>query len=134
MFFNNNKINLALIKQLDAANLRQKVIADNIANINTPNFKKSKVMFEEELKKALSKKQPRLLTSHPRHISNIPALSQLEPKVVKMENTTMRVDGNNVDLDEEMINLVRNTLVYRTAAQIFNMRKSIISEVIRGGR
>lgn len=134
MFFNQNTVNTALIKQLNASSLRQRVIADNIANINTPNYKRSEVKFEDALKKAMGPRTNRLLTSHPRHLSSNGSIKQLEPEVVKVENTTMRSGGNNVSIEQEMVNLAKNTLVFRTAAEALGSRKSITGYVIRGGR
>lgn len=134
MFLDNDIISTALIKQLDAAYLRQKVIADNIANMNTPGFKKSEVRFENALKQALGSDSSGLRTTHPRHIPNQADISRLAPEIVKIDNTSMRASGNNVDIDQEMVNLAKNTLVYSTVAQTLSTRKSIMSYVVQGGK
>lgn len=134
MFLYNNFINLALIKQLDASSLRQKIIANNIANINTPQFKKSRVSFEENLKKAISSKNIDLRKSHSSHITITPKLSQIKPEVLEVKNTRMRGKGNNVDLEQEMVNLSRNALTYQTIGQVLNGRISTLEHVINGGR
>jgi len=134
MFFNNDMVNVALIKQLDAASLRQRVISDNIANINTPNFKKSEVKFEDALKKALSTETRGLKTTHPRHIPARVDISCLKPQIVTINNTSMRASSNNVDIDQEMVKLAKNTMVYTAAAQTLSERKSIMSYVVQGGK
>ncbi|MCF8009888.1 MAG: flagellar basal body rod protein FlgB [Clostridiales bacterium] len=132
MFFN-SEVNAALIKQLDACNTRQKVTADNIANINTPGFKKSEVQFKDQLNKALNQDQQGLLTTHPRHLPQTSSVSNAQPKVVEVNNTTMTAGDNNVDIDTEMNRLSKNSLHYQVTGQLFSKRKSIMNYIVRGG-
>jgi len=132
LFSGQDIIKQALVKQLDASSMRQQVISNNIANINTPNFKKSKVNFANELEKALSPEKQNLLTTHPRHIPSVEDIKNIKPEIVTVDNTLMRGAGNNVDLEEEMVNLSRNIMEYRTAAQLLNMRGSIKNYVVEG--
>lgn len=125
---------VGLKKELDAGALRQRVIADNIANINTPNFKKSTVEFESLLKKALGRAPVELVTTHPRHFGGRPVLAELQPEVRVNGATSMRADGNNVDIDEEMVNLSANGIKYQAAARELSERYSLLSLVITGGR
>jgi flagellar basal-body rod protein FlgB len=134
MFTGQDIIKQALVKQLDASNLQQKVIANNIANINTPNFKKSKVSFEGELQKALSLQEGKLLTTHPKHIPTQKAINNIQPETVTIDNTYMRAGGNNVDLEEEMVNLSKSIMEFRAAAQMLSMRGAIKNYVVREGR
>jgi len=129
-----NPVMVALKKGLDAGSLRQRVIADNIANINTPNFKKSTVVFETLLKKTLGQDSFKLVTSDPRHIGGAPPLDQLRPEVELVERTTMRTDGNNVDIDEEMTSLAANSIMYQATARQLGDRFSLLTYVITGGR
>ncbi len=121
-----------LQKQLDAAALTHKVIANNIANVNTPGFKKSSVRFLDELKKALDPQTLPLRTAHPRHIPAPVPLAQVEPMVVKEEETTMGYNQNNVDVEQEMVNLVANTLAYQAATRAIGDRLALLGYVIRG--
>ncbi|NHM28202.1 flagellar basal body rod protein FlgB [Desulfofundulus sp. TPOSR] len=123
---------VALQKQLDAAALTQRVIAHNVANVNTPGFKKSSVSFTEELRRALGEDVLPLVTSDPRHIGAPVPLARVEPTVVKEEGTTMGYNGNNVDIDQEMVNLAANTLTYQAAARALGDRLSLLTYVIRG--
>lgn len=112
-------VKTALVKSLNASALRQRVIADNIANVDTPGFKKSVLRFEDSLKRALKTGTLPLKVSDPRHIT-IDDLSSVEPRVERVETTTLRTDGNNVDVEEEMVNLVTNTVTYQAAAQFLS--------------
>jgi flagellar basal-body rod protein FlgB len=129
-------IMVALKKSLDAGALRQRVIANNIANINTPGFKKSAVSFEERLKMALTGPSSgiALKTSDPRHISAASSLAELQPQVVKVSDTAMRPDGNNVDIDQEMVQVAANTINYNVAGRALNGQYSILDYVITGRR
>lgn len=123
-----------LKKGLDAGTLRHRVLANNIANVNTPQFKKSSVVFESLLKKALGREPVEMLTTHSRHLEGRPALAELQPEIKQNKGTTMRTDGNNVDIEEEMVNLAANTIQYRATATGLSDRYSLLSFVITGGR
>ncbi|TEB11162.1 flagellar basal body rod protein FlgB [Pelotomaculum propionicicum] len=125
---------VSLEKALDAGALRQRVIADNIANINTPNFKKSTVEFESLLKAALGRDSIKLTTTDPRHFGAAPLLAELRPEVRVNEATSMRTDGNNVDIDEEMTNLAANSIEYQATARELSERLSLLGYVITGGK
>lgn len=110
-------------KSLDAAALRQKVIANNIANINTKGFKKSDVVFEEKLRNEID-----------RISLNSDYVDSLEPQVVKDESTSFRTDGNNVDIDNEMSNMAANSIMYNALVSQLNTKLSIMRYVISEGR
>ncbi|WP_034629033.1 flagellar basal body rod protein FlgB [Desulfotruncus alcoholivorax] len=130
----NDGLSSLLVKQMDACTLRQRVIANNIANINTPGFKKSEVNFQQQLMAALNNSEVGLRVTNQRHIGAANNLQQLEPEVVQVEDTSMSAAKNNVDIDEEMVNLAANTLVYRLATRINSDRVNLMSYVIKGGR
>jgi len=102
----NERAFLALEKGLGALALRHRVIADNIANANTPGFKKSEVSFAREL--------ARFLERTGRGSGPAPAF---RPRVFTVTGTSQRLDGNNVDIEEEMAKLAENTLLYEATAR-----------------
>ncbi len=124
MNFLNDMLSVILTKQLDACTLRQRVIANNIANFNTPGFKKSEVSFQQQLKKALDNNQVKQNNN----------LAKLTPEITQVKGTAMKVDGNNVDIDQEMVNLATNTLLYRLATRVKSDKDNTLSYVIKGGR
>ncbi|MGL5311691.1 MAG: flagellar basal body protein [Peptostreptococcaceae bacterium] len=96
---------------LDATELRGKTIANNIANINTPGYKRKYVSFEETL-------------------NNVNQNPKIE---VKEDNSsTMRYDGNNVDLENEKVNQAANTLMYNGLISITNTKLAMTKSVISG--
>ncbi|MFH0774213.1 MAG: flagellar basal body rod protein FlgB [bacterium] len=119
-------------KGLDTAGLRHDVISNNIANINTPGFKRSSVLFSEELSKASGKGlEAKLL--HPKHISFGGKSNETQPKVVIENDTIYRNDLNNVDLNQEMADLEKNTLYYNVIAQRIGSKFRMLNTVIQGG-
>ena len=102
-----------LIKMgLDASTLRANAISQNIANINTPGYKRKYVTFEETLKKT----------------------SKSEPKITLEESTesSLRTDGNNVDLEVEKVNQASNSLQYNALITVMNAKLAMAKNVING--
>jgi flagellar basal-body rod protein FlgB len=125
---------LAIIqKSLDALSVRQEVISNNMANIDTPNFKRSVVSFQDKLKAALDVNPPSFLwRTHPMHlpIAKKISLNNFKPDVQTISETIGRNDGNNVDMEMEQGLLAENNLLYNSLADvasryITNLRHSI---------
>ena len=117
---------------LAAANLRHEVIANNIANVNTPNFKKSNVIFEELLAKELATPPAGTLTvvrTHDRHMPVAP-LEKAKATIEEDQSTTMRTDHNNVDIDIEMASMAKNQLYYNALSTLLGGHISAIKNVI----
>jgi flagellar basal-body rod protein FlgB len=122
-----------LEKALDTEALRQRVIAHNIANVNTPGFKRYDVSFEEKLGQALGLEPGlTLYRTNPYHLPS--ASLDLTPEVNQDNSTTMRQDGNNVDIDREMVDLAQNSLNFNFAVQQLNGRLAMLRYVINEGR
>jgi flagellar basal-body rod protein FlgB len=129
-------------KTLDAAWMRNEVIAHNVANVDTPGFKSRGLAFEDEFRAALLRDRdtslPRPNISLRRHASSQaiqdgPDLSgrmtrdrhfplgprhrsplDVQPSLFTRTDTTMKMDGNNVDIDREMNEAAKNTIYYYT--------------------
>ncbi|MCI5566444.1 MAG: flagellar basal body rod protein FlgB [Veillonellaceae bacterium] len=118
---------------LQAANLRQAVTADNIANVNTPNFKKSSVIFEDMLAKELGldddKRKLKLVRTNDRHLPVLPP-GKVYAKTQLDNSTTMRVDNNNVDIDKEMAGLAENQIYFNALTRSIGSYMSRIKSVI----
>ncbi|WP_040948665.1 flagellar basal body rod protein FlgB [Gorillibacterium massiliense] len=105
---------------LNAANLRQTVIANNIANVDTPNFKRSDVRFEELLQSEMSGSNTLAgRRSDPRHFS-FGTSSGLTPKIETDEQSIMNNNKNNVDIDSEMALSAKNQLRYNVMIELAN--------------
>ncbi len=120
-------------KALDAAWARNEVIAQNIANVDTPNYKKKTVRFEEYLGQALDDGF-KGFTTDKRHIQIGGGDAENAKIKVTVENKELstRLDGNNVDIESEMASLAKNDIRYNALAQSisggFARLKSVISE------
>jgi len=122
-----------LEKALDAAWLRNEAISNNIANVNTPGFKKSYVRFEDQLAGAAAEFKIGSVNKNSKFLPigndarSIPA-----PELVQEPFTSARKDGNNVDIDVEMAELAKNTIKYNALitqlSKQFNSIKSAINE------
>ena len=105
---------------MEAANLRQEVVSNNIANVNTPHFKRSDVVFETLLAKELGmgedKNKLKMVRTRDKHLPQ--AMSSKAKAAIHLDDTTtMRVDGNNVDIDFEMADLAKNQIYYNAMAK-----------------
>ncbi|PDO11232.1 MAG: flagellar basal-body rod protein FlgB [Candidatus Reconcilbacillus cellulovorans] len=123
----------AMEKALDAAVLRQRVIANNIANADTPGFKRSDVRFESLLRAELEGRGGLVgLRTDPRHIP-IGSAGLPEPEVVTDRRTVMNNNLNNVDIDAEMSALAANQLRYNVLVQQVSHEIRLLRTAI-GGR
>lgn len=127
---------------LNVSNMRHRVITNNIANVDTPNFRRSEVIFESYLKNYLDKAEQKnvnknnnkllMSTTNSRHINEErdEGLPFLGAVVKKVNRQTMRTDGNNVDVDIEMADMAKNTIYYQTVAQRVNGYLASLKSVI----
>ena len=124
-----------LEKALDAAWMKNEVISNNIANVNTPGFKKSFVKFEDEMANAASEFQ---LGSMQKDSKFLPigndSRSISSPEIVQESFTSVRKDGNNVDVDVEMAELAKNTIKYNALISQISRQFSNIRNAINEGR
>lgn len=108
----------ALEKALVGSALRHRLIAGNIANANTPGFKRSDLDFASALARALD------AGSSPQQIAALDLVPQLDTQ------TSARADGNNVDLDAEMAALHENSVTYQALAAVAKARLRMLEMAI----
>jgi len=122
-----------LEKGLDAVWLRHQVISNNIANVDTPNFKTSSVEFESVFESALE--NAGVIREGDVNLRKAgPALKDASATVGQDQDTTMRMDGNNVDIDAENAALAKNTIYYNTLVQKLNAEFQKLQMAISEGR
>ena len=119
-----------LLKEgIKASNLRAKTIANNMSNINTKDYKKFNVVFEENLKKQDDSSNFELKRTKADHIGSN---SENNNIVIEQDkSTSMRSDGNNVDLDIEKVNQAANTLKYNALITKINGKFNDLKMVIK---
>ena len=120
-----------LIKSgIKASNVRAKTIANNMANVNTRNYKRFNVVFEENLKKDDDSSSLELKRTNSAHFSGNNSDSN-NISVEQDKSTSMRSDGNNVDLDIEKVNQAANTLKYNALITSINGKFNSLKNVIK---
>jgi len=113
---------------IDYSNQKQKVIAQNIANVDTPNYKAKTVTFKDSLSSAMNAN----VTSS-KHIS-FSATNNSSTAVVSKSNATYNNSGNSVDMDKEMTDLATNQIYYNALIDRISGKFSSLENVIRGGK
>ncbi|QTL96952.1 flagellar basal body rod protein FlgB [Iocasia frigidifontis] len=125
-------INL-MSRGLDGALDRQQALADNLANIDTPNYKRKDVDFISVLREESEKSSSlSLKTTNERHIAG----SKTEAnsfKSLALRESNYRNDKNNVDVDVEMAEVAKNGVYYNTLAKQINDQFRILKDVISKG-
>lgn len=121
---------------LDAVRLRRDVIADNIANADTPFFKRSEVTFESQLRRAIdSEKEPQFpaMMTDPRHMAfdEVIDYQGVRPNVAVEFDTSFRNDKNNVDIDKEMVDANKNALQFNALMEVYSRNLKVIDLVLR---
>ena len=112
-------------KALDACGLRHRAIANNIANVETPGFTRSDVSFENQLKSVLDGSDLESVMNR---------LEEIQPETQLDSVTPAGPDGNNVSVDREMADLVKNSLEYEALVQLANLKGFMIRTAIREGK
>ena len=112
---------------IDYCSLRNKVISKNIANIGTENYKREDVVFKDLLNDNMSQ----LKTTDPKHFGEVSFESE---NSIKVDDSKDMVSGiNNVNIDEEMAELAKNTLQFKLASKKIGDYYKTLQGVIKGG-
>ena len=117
-----------LNRAADAAWQRNEAISNNIANVDTPGYKRQDVAFESVLQKALGTNR---YESMDEKVSNI-NLSRLRGRAyVDYANYSYRLDGNNVDIENENVMLAENQLKYQGLISSINQEFTNLQTVMK---
>lgn len=125
-----------LQRTMDTSLLRREVISNNVANAETPDFKRSDVSFEAELKNALASEQKRTLpakVTDSRHMSfnETTDYRSVRPRRVLDYLTSTKNNGNNVDIEQEMMMATENQMMYELLSTSVGFQFSQINIVTR---
>ncbi len=101
-----------LYKLVDLTAQKSKIHVNNIANVNTPGYKKLEVKFDDELRKALKSK-------------DVEKIKSVTAKIALSDNETIRANGNNVDIDKELVEFYQN-------ADRHNLYLELLSKKFKG--
>ncbi|MDR0495559.1 MAG: flagellar basal body rod protein FlgB [Treponema sp.] len=126
-----------LHRAMSAQEVRRSVIANNVANANVPNFKRSVVNFESELKRVLDteKQKPalELNRTNDKHFSNYKERDYRDVQVRRVLDyaSAYNNNGNNVDPEQEVSASLENQMVYMLLTQAASFEFNQVNQVLR---
>lgn len=122
-----------LEKVLDYSSVKQKVISKNIANLGTVGYQRQDVKFNKVFNESINST---LKATNSRHISSnkVNMNNGSEFEITKDENLENSSGINNVNIDQEMADMAKNTLTFRFAARKLRGYYTTMQTVIKGGR
>jgi flagellar basal-body rod protein FlgB len=125
---------VSLHRSLDLRAMRHRVIASNIANMDTPNYKAFDMVLKEQSGR-LTPAVPlvRTQTSHMASGGHRLEGAQIR-QIEQTPDGVPKGDGNTVDIDREMTGLAENTLLYNASARVLNKHLQALKMVIQGGK
>ena len=125
-----------LERAMDLRSTKHNVVMSNVANMDTPNYKSFDVIIEEEMEKSKGADgSTSVKRTHQRHLSGRNGtVGDVRPTIDKAAQTTLRKDGNTVDVDREMAKLSENNLMYDALAQIISKKFQGLKDAIKGGQ
>jgi flagellar basal-body rod protein FlgB len=115
---------------LDGLSRRQTATSNNIANIDTPGYVRQQVNFETELQRQIGQTSTGMAATDPRHYTSGSGVQDglgMDPQQLLASS---RMDGNSVDIDQEMVTLTETQMRYQAAAQVLSKKLGIIRTVI----
>jgi flagellar basal-body rod protein FlgB len=122
----------AMANYLTRLSKRQQIVASNLANIDTPGYKTKDVSFRATMDELLSQRSITLETSRPGHIAG--GLLPNDPEATEVQGLSSRPDGNNVDLDKELLKLGQTSGGYAQITQFLKSKLRIIASAIQEGK
>jgi flagellar basal-body rod protein FlgB len=112
---------------INATNKRQRVIASNLANVDTPGYKAKDIKFGNLLDKEM-----KLMTTDPKHLGG-GENSEVEGELIVQDDLSWG-DRNNVELNVEVAKMTENSLIHNAALRILNSKIKMYKAAIKGGR
>ena len=125
-----NKYSGATKIALDGLAARQQAVSRNIANVDTPGYRAQTISFEKAVKNAMGKAEDTLRLNR----TSTAHLAAPNEALLALYNEfrpggSYRADGNNVDIDVEMIDMNETVMRYQTVVQMMNKRYKLIREI-----
>ena len=122
-----NYVNV-LNKAADAAWQRNDILANNIANVDTPGYKRQDIDFQSQFRRALGNSRYETVDAKVAHVSG----TELQARVyTDAANFSYRLDGNNVDVESEGTELASNQIWYNGLKECINGEFSSLMLVMK---
>jgi len=128
MFGSFDKVVDKFATDLDAVMLRNRLISSNIANLDTPGYKSKDIDFNKVLSSSMDSLEVKRTNS--RHLGNTSS-GNLQSGDIIVNPNPGRPDGNNVDIDDEMLKLSENSIQYNTVIQFVSRKLRGMSDAIQ---
>ncbi len=120
----------SLEQAISQSTVKQRVISNNIANVDTPNYKAQEVRFDGVLTNEMQKLQA--LKTNSKHI-DFGGLDSSSYQIITKNNTQYNHNGNNVDIDQEMTEMAKNQIKYNALIERLSGKFDSLKTVIKGG-
>ncbi len=126
---------MGLLQKVMNLRLRnQQVIASNIANANTPGYAPASLSFEDDLRRALTVRPGGSPIAHPAHFPiSGGGIEQVEGRLLRAPASNVG-DRNGVTLDQEMLALSENQILYEATTQMLNKKLGMLKYTAQDGR
>lgn len=121
-----------LSKAMDGSWLKNHAIANNIANVNTPGYKREIVNFEDVLKSQMNMNT--MVQMDKTNSAHIDPYNNYTPTIEKVRDTSFRKDENNVNIDIEMSEYSKNAIHFEYLSRQVTNQFSRIRAAIKDGR
>ena len=123
-----------LQKSLDLRQQKQEVIAANIANAETPGYAARKLTFEEDLRKALNAPEVAGRKTNAKHIPvGSTGISSVQGTITQVHDHDPLGDGNSVSVDDQMLDLAQNQLLFEADVQLMKKKLTLLKYVANDG-
>ena len=126
-----------LVKTAQLRSQKAEVIAGNIANLDTPGYQARNFEFAEQLRKAsgISTNSLAMTATHVNHFGRLNTINSVQGSVMSKDNPLGGLDGNSVNLDQEMADQAINNGAYARALQMLKSKMAILkTAIVEGGK
>lgn len=124
-----------LSKSLDLRLRKQQIVAANIANAETPGYAARKLDFEADLQRALATPEVKADNHNPRHFPiGTRGVAAVQGTISRQRDSNPLGDGNSVSLDDEMLDLAENQLLYEAGSQMLKKKFAMLKYAVSDGR
>lgn len=129
--FSNAKSIHLLGRALDIAAQRHQLLSQNLANVNTPEYKRIDLDINQVISVSGKSDELEMARTHSRHFGNTESLA-VPPVIISETGTAQRFDGNNIDVEHEMTQIMKNSLYFQAVSQKLQGKFETLKKVING--
>lgn len=120
-----------LSKLADLSALKNKLIASNVANVETPGYQRKTFDFDRTLRKSMEEPKLSGVETHPKHIP-LGDDQDRPPKIIHVKHSENSTGINSVDIDQEMSEMSQNQLIYQFGSKMLSRKFNGLTSAIRG--